>query len=382
MKKRYYKLIDKKMQWIKIKTLIILFLSFFCVQYSFSTDDIGVWPYEIKFDYETGHSNDAINIRKDVNDDVSVPEWINWAQRSGFAYIKGQSNRKIQVRFNSNCDSMHLLINFNVVSGTGFGEICNFFVANYYKLDWITLTLEGSVPNSVDIRNFTWEWEIYAISNDPAYCSDMSDYNTYHSYYTLLATPQAPMAEPWTDVLDYACDWASGQSTDAGVLSSLTSGLYNSGLDYDGFQSHYKLNPPWPNTTKTIFDLTDFLDDWNKADCQDCGMFLSIISSSLGASLTQSRRISGSFYTNLIDPLGSTYSWVQVSWVFHHVGWFNNVYDPSIRLDYDNTEYIPINKNIYNPYEIDLRYSGYFIPRDPFKLGQTDPYWDVPSEIQ
>ena len=94
MEKKKYKLIDYKMQWIQIKTLIILFLSFFYVQYSFSIDYIEVWPYEIKFNYEPGNSNDAIDIRKDVDDDIPVPEWKKDIRSEKFAYIKSQSSRK------------------------------------------------------------------------------------------------------------------------------------------------------------------------------------------------------------------------------------------------------------------------------------------------
>lgn len=64
MEKKNYKLIKDKLYRIKVKILITLSLSFICVQSSFSIDYIEVWPYEIKFNYEPGHINDALNIRK------------------------------------------------------------------------------------------------------------------------------------------------------------------------------------------------------------------------------------------------------------------------------------------------------------------------------
>jgi hypothetical protein len=388
MKKKNNKSINRRLHQKLIKILITLLLSFyFYTQFSFSTDYITVWPYEIKFDYEDGYTNDAVNIRKDFDEDIPIPEWkYNGGQEISekFAYIKGQSNRKIQVRFNSNCESMHLLINLNVISGNGFGEICNFFVVNYEKLEWITLTLNGTIPNSIGIRKFVWEWEIYAIPNDPDYCSAMSNNETDHGYYTLLVAPQDPMSEPWSCVLDYACDWASGQSTNSSVLNALTTDLYTSGLIYDGEQSHYHFDQlPYP--TKVIFDLSDFLNDWFKADCQDCAMFLSILSSSIGASLTQTRRIEGPFYLEEILSIGRPFwNWTEqgeVEWVFHHIGWLNNVYDPSVLLK-RSSPYIPIDINIDNPYKTDLHYSGDWIPKNPFRLGQTDPYFYLPTEIQ
>ena len=47
-----------------------------------------------------------------------------------------------------------------------------------------------------------------------------------HEYYTLLSSPQNPMSTPWTEVLDFSCDWASGQSTGADVAQKITEGIY------------------------------------------------------------------------------------------------------------------------------------------------------------
>jgi hypothetical protein len=276
---------------------------------------------------------------------------------------------------------MHLIINLTVSSGTGIGTVCNHFEANYTAPDWITLELDGNIPGSVGARNFTWQWSVYALPLDITnYCAATSTNSTSHTYYTLLAAPQSPMSEPWTSVLDYACDWASGESTNSNVLYYLCYNLYNSsGLDYDGGQSHYEcISYP---SQKLQFNLTDFLQEWNKADCQDVSMFLSILSGSLGANLSQTRRIQGDFTTKSIDPVESTFGWRTVSWSFHHVGWLSNIFDPCVRLN-SSSPYIPINSNIDSPYKIDLYYSGTWVPQSAFILGQTDPYWGLPTEIQ
>jgi hypothetical protein len=379
MEREHFKLISKKSKGIQAKTLIIIFLSFLCIQFTYATN-ISVWPYEIRFNYENGSTNDATAILNDYGMPITIPEWKLNDTNEKCCYIAGQTNRKIQVRFDSNCDSMQLLINLNILSGNGIGSICNLFVANYKHLEWITLTLQGTIPNTVDIRNFSWEWEVYAIPFDDAFCAALSNNTTTHSYYTLLGSPQAPMAIPWTSVLDFACDWASGQSTNSSVLYYLSYNLYNSsGLDYDASQSHYDyISYP---SQKFEFNLSDFLDEWNKADCQDMSMFLSILSSSIGASLNQTRRIQGSFSTKSIDPVGTTYSWGAITWNFHHVGWLSNIYDPCIRLN-SSTPYIPINTDINSPYKADLYNSGIWSPQSAFILGQTDPYWGLPTEIR
>jgi len=373
-------LIGSKVWYLKISTLITFLVYGFCVQDLFGTD-ISVWPNEIKFDYDrSSYTYDALTIRENASNRVTVPEWKKDVRSNKIAYIKGYSNRKIQVSFDSNCQTMHLIINLTVTGGIGIGTVCNFFVANYTKLDFITLTLDGTLLQYVGEKDFIWRWEVYAIPIGTSYCAATSINSTSHSYYVLYSNPINPMTEPWVEVLDYACDWASGQYTNSGVLSTLCHGLYHSsGLDYNGGQTHYEYIS-WPSQ-KFEFNLTRFLYEWDEADCQDMSMFLSILSSSLGASLNQTRRIQGSFTTKSICPVGPTYGWITVTWNFHHVGWLNNIYDSSIRLN-SSSPYIAVNANIDNPYKADLYNSGTWSPQNAFILGQTDPYWDVPTDIK
>ena len=144
--------------------LVIIFLLFyFSVQFSFSTIP-KVWPIEIKFDYEPGHNNDAVNIKKNRYNDVPVPEWeyIGGSEISeNFAYIKGQTSRKIKVKFGSNCDRMNLFVSASVTSGTGIEKICTFFLCDYESEEEVELTIEGTILGSVGKRTFTWKWDYY-----------------------------------------------------------------------------------------------------------------------------------------------------------------------------------------------------------------------------
>lgn len=362
--------------------LLMLFLTMFALFGNLDAQTPQIWPVEICFNYESGNTNDAVTIRKNASTEITVPEYVKDTRNESCAYIMGQSNCKIKVKFNSNNNNMNYLVRTTVISGTGIGNVCGILIAPCDLNKTITIELSGAVPGSIGKHNFTWKWEATALPINAPYCPiNCTSVNTTHTYYTLLATPQAPMSIPWSEVLDKACVWANGQNTNSSVLHSLTSRLYlNSGLDYDGNQSHYEPDN-WPYYTKFTFHLTDFLNEWNKADCQDCSMFLSILSSSIGASLTQTRRIQGSFYTKNIEPIGTTYGWITTRWSFHHVGWLNNVYDPAIKIN-QSSPYIPIDKNIENQYKTDLYSSGTWSPFSAFYLGQTDPYWGVPTEIK
>jgi hypothetical protein len=205
---------------------------------------------------------------------------------------------------------MHLIINLTIESGIGFGELCNHVVMNYEKLDWITLTLDGSIPDYVDIYDFTWEWKIYAITNESGYCSAESTNYTDHTYYTLLSTPQEPMAEPWTSVLEKACDWAAYQPDPAESVSAITDALYNSGFNYDvagGGDSYYG---SW-----TEFELSDFISDIgssNPVNCLDMAKAVTTFGNAIGCGLglatygytdfKDDNPIDGPL--NCIDPIG------------------------------------------------------------------------------
>lgn len=368
------------------KCLLMLSLTIFALIGNLDAQTPKIWPTEISFNYEGGSSNDAITIKKNASSTISAPEYIgsesSVTKNENCAYIKSQSNRKIKVKFNSNNINMNYLVKATVISGAGIGNICEMFVAPCdLNTTEFTIDIQGTIPSSVCKNTFSWKWEATALPTSSPYCPITCTYvSTTHTFYTMLATPQTPMSTPWTDVLEYACVWASGQSTNSNVLYYLCNNLYNnSGLDYDGNQSHYDyISYPFQ---KFKFNLTDFLSEWNKADCQDMSMFLSILSSSVGAYLNQTRRIQGSFSTKSIDPVGTTYGWGTTSWNFHHIGWLNNIYDPCIRLN-SSSPYIPINSNINSPYKTDLYNSGTWSPQNAFILGQTDPYWGLPTEIQ
>ena len=232
MEKRNYRLIEDKLKWSQFNILIVLFLTIFCIQSSFSIDYIDVWPYEISFNYESGNTYDAQAIKDDDWNAITAPEWKYLDDKYPFAYIKGQSNRKIRIKFDSNCDSMHLIINATITNGTGFGEICNVFVANYKKRDEIELTFDGTVPSTVGKHSYVWlVWDIYGIPKDPAYCSHLREnFLTTLYYYVLYDTPIYPESSPSTKLLDYACVWASGNSDADDVCTDI--------LD-NGFNDHY-----------------------------------------------------------------------------------------------------------------------------------------------
>ena len=301
--KRQRKIIRKS--YLHCLKLLISILSFYLSTLDVYCDAaIVIWPYEIKFNYNTSASaDDAINLAKNLNDTIEAPEFKYYVSNRAFAYIVGQSNRKIRIRFDSNCPNMkNLLINMRIENGDGFGEIYNISIAFYNRLNEIELNLSGNVPTSINKRFITLRWTIYAEPNCPGYSKGTTSRLTQHTYYTVFAEPQAPINWAWTEVLDYDYIWAGGTTTIENAVTDITDALNNSGFYYT------------PGTNfggNSFFTLSTFLSRLPDADdyfvnCLDMAHAVVTFSNALGCSLSVKKynaafnRIS----VNYIDPIG------------------------------------------------------------------------------
>lgn len=273
--------------------------------------DVTVFPDLIIFDYDsTSNSSDALTVRNATGSVADIPEYYPFDSRNNpVAYIKNQANRKIWVRFGGNYQgTVHLLLKLSVSSGNGIGTICNLFIPNYdiSSGNYKELQLAGYLPNWVGKHTFTWKWEIYAIPvNTSGYCAAWDTTYTTHTCYTVLAVPQAPMAQPWTSVLDYACVWASGQTSSSTVAEKVVQGLYNnSGFKYDvvdGGPSRYS------GKYSTSFDLRSMLSEIGGnniiVNCYDMGKSTMIFVNALGCNSNYAV-IDYFGFVNCIKPIG------------------------------------------------------------------------------
>jgi hypothetical protein len=359
---------NKSLTLIKITLLILLF---FINSASYS-QELLVEPYQIFFDYDQSSlQDDALSVSDAGGTPIAEAEWCHGDEISNPAYIKGQSNRKIKVLFDTQYYGIaHLIITLSYASGSsnGIGTICNLFVPNFDlgfgTADTLTIQFAENLPNYVGKHTFMWKWEIYAIPvGTTSYCAALNTTYTNHSFYTLLAEPKAPVAKPWTSVLDLACVWASNKITEAQVVADITTNAYNyfdQIKNYSGGGTH---------ASGTTFNLSGFFND-NWGDCQDMSAVVQVFTWMLGGTVTRVRTINDKnpfiedFYYKSIKPFGK--SWTGVGWWnFHQVGWYNNVYDACIKVNYDNPR-IPVNEDINGSYESDLHYSGDWVPKTPF----------------
>lgn len=341
------------MRWLSKFKIIIFIGCLFCINNLVYSEE---WPPDIDilyiyFNYETGYTNDAIKIKN-----IYSPEWgANYNNDFGVAYIKSQTSRKLKAQFYTDYEDLdEIAVWADKIDGTGFGDVED-GSADFNGTSYSTLALcdiMGSAPSSVGKETITWRW----------YCSYLEGYeleedfligdSQFDALYVLLAAPQSPMSEPWVEVLDYACQWASGKSTETSALTEITKKAY------DIFEEDHEYDGNYTHAPGTTFSLTDFFDeDW--ADCRDMSAVVHVFTRAIGGSSTQVRMInttssSNGFWYKPITPIGAStttgYNW----WNFHQVGWKSNVWDACLELNPNTTPRIAVDEDINDDYKDDL----------------------------
>ncbi|MBI1787477.1 MAG: hypothetical protein HYR60_07995 [Acidobacteria bacterium] len=313
----------------------------------------------IKFNHDSNSAaKDALNIRKNAAQFISVPEWRRFLsvnpEDSRAAYAVAPTQGKtiaIQVSLSAND------------AGLGFVEVR---VEHHVKARPVNFTNGQSgfvvfelidppiAHGRVGIWDVEWHWEYRLGPYHPWHHFS----TTRHRFYVVLDTPTAPWKQapynmgntqmPWTDVLDYACRWAAGATSTEMAAALVTQSVYALGpgvVTYDcpgGGSSHYS----WGN-----FDCTAFLDRLHGGvgngvyiNCSDCATIVSTFANSLGCDLWQSRMGWG-FALNELLAIGSNVWQTACGWggfSYHEVAWEaactanDDVFDACLRVDGDS----------------------------------------------
>jgi hypothetical protein len=253
------------------------------------------------------------------------------------------------------------------------------------QTEWETFELENlRLWNvGVGIHTTTWRWQYRAKSNDP-----WTDFDTSsHRIYVLLALPTDPWKQipfdptnrqlPWTDVLDYACQWALGKTNRDAAATAVTwrlNGLGPALIEYDcpgGGSTHYA----WGG-----FNCTAFLDrlhggpgNGQYVNCTDCATFTSTFANILGCDLWQSQ-MGYDFGLNPIRAIGAGAwypgcpEWLIPGFTYHEVAWkgaclqTDRIFDACLEVDGDvdpttapHTPLLPTNMLFGSPGSGDYR---------------------------
>jgi hypothetical protein len=291
----------------------------------------------IKFNHSSGDAGDGITIK-----DVNVPEWTIYGHNKPAAYKKS-TNVTIMAKFKVSPTSI-TSAKIRAITSDGIlgnlGEQTVSFsngVSNY-----VTFTPSSSTPASVNEGTISWQWKAKNLNGQTT-----SEYyinsSGWHKIYTVLDTPTAPMAEPWTEVLDKACIWASGEMSKSGAAGKVVDSIFSSGYQYDNVNGDARYYDP----DDSKFKLTTCLSEWgisHNINCWDCSNMTCIFSNALGCGLNRYYITkNGGFYLNYIKPIGIERDWTndpftapgRQGFALHWTGW-SEIYDACLQVDDDS----------------------------------------------
>jgi len=315
----------------------------------------------ITFNHDPGAAtHDALNIRRNANQTVHVPEWRR------FISVNPEDSPAVYAIAATKGNPVTILVSLRSTDpGMAFVEVrvehhVKARAVNFVNGSTGAVAFELIDPPAahgyVGIRDVTWHWE-YRLG--PHHAWHPFD-TTRHRIYTVLAVPTAPWQQaplntqlPWTDVLDYACRWAEGATSADMAAALVTQAVYALGpsvVTYDcpgGGSSHYS----FPN-----FDCTQFVERLRGGigngiyvNCSDCATIVASFADVLGCDLWQSRMGFG-FALNELLAIGSNVWQTACGWPgfsYHEVAWEaactanDDVYDACLRVDGDSDPTAP-----------------------------------------
>jgi hypothetical protein len=288
---------------------------------------------EVMFNHDpSSATNDALNIRRNETDFVTVPEWrrgiTTTPEDSPAAYaIEETRGKTITIRARFSCAEggtpelevraldarldpargfqlkeqgpVGWLLRYHLrnLAGNVLGEVAAKSVpACRGETGFVTFELKDVRIWDVGVgaHDVAWRWQ-YRLPPD----GDWTGFDTSaHRIYTVLKTPEPPWQQqhyepsntllPWADALDRACAWAAG-AKDADAAAELVTRAAN---DLGAGLLHYTGDNQY--TDSRHFDCQAFLDrlggkvgNGSCVNCDDCAAIVYTFSNILGCSLTR-----------------------------------------------------------------------------------------------
>lgn len=336
---------------------------------------MGIILEAIKFNHDPNSATtDALNIRKNAAQPVSVPEWQRGISANPEDSLAAYSIHDtqghvitIQAKFSRTAPNIStaeiraidpavyppppqgclgwliaLLRAFlRALFGNVLGEVKARQVTlqpngqtNFETFELVNVRLWTA---GVGIRNTEWRWQ-YRLAPKTRW----QDFATsHHKIYSVLEIPKSPWQQtpfqpgntqlPWTEVLDYACRWAVLAGTLDDAAARVTRGVNNLGpspIEYDcpgGGSTHYAQGSF--NCTAFLERLRGGIGNGQYVNCTDCATFVSTFANILGCDLWQSRMGWGfalnpllGIGSNVWQPACLNQGWLG-SFSYHEVAW-------------------------------------------------------------
>jgi hypothetical protein len=352
----------------------------------------------IKFNHDpTSATTDAFNIRKNETQPVTVPEWrrgisVN-PEDSPAAYSRDLiTNNTLTIKAKFTCtDKTVTKIWVQALDGrlnplrSGHGSRFSRFVLKLLRpflrralpVNVLGKVLMTEVPLNkgqskfvlfklkdvkisdagVSVSDIIWHWQF---SLDSHTWTDFATSNpTQHRIYTVLKMPTRPWQPdssdssntqvPWTEVLDYACHWATAAIDVDEAATLVTRSVNDLGQGLVHYDNPHSGSTFFTNDSPDCFDCTDLLlllsgrrnRQGSGVNCDDCAAIVATFANILGCDLYEGE-MERDFPLNPHRLIGPSDRQTD-SFSYHTVAWKGNcgeddeLFDACVQLDSDET---------------------------------------------
>lgn len=322
----------------------------------------------IKFDYDpTATATDALSLRRNHSTAVPAVQWtkgMSKAEESPAAYAISRTSGKtvtLQASFAVNVEATSVQV--KAEGGGVLGAIDPFTVSvkegKSHPL-YVTIPLNHHTLGSAGVQrqDIQWNWSYQLPGGSWAPLA-----TTSHRIYVLLATPTGPWQQPpsavaaqlpWTEVLDFSCQWAAGATDAAAAEAAVTRAVNGAiGLRYDtkAGASKYTVGSGYENAflcTQFLSFLRGGAGQGPVVNCTDCASIVTAFANSVGcdlhASLMYPDPPGAGFACNMIKAIGYTdwafpFGTTSGGFSYHEVAWTgagsytDPLYDACLQVD-------------------------------------------------
>lgn len=300
----------------------------------------------LAFDYDpTGEAVDALTIRRNFSVSISSPEWTKGttgaaAARCAYAIsaIAGKTPT-IQATFTISAATTQT-VEIQATGGGILGAIdptAINFSGGGPVTQTLSLTHQTLAGGGVQRQDVSWVWQ-YRVAGG----SWTTITTTNHRVYVLMCVPRLPWQQganrlnlqlPWTDVLDYACQWAAGATSQDTAMSLITTKVNQGiGLQYDVVNGASKYTDNVPSQSFLCTQFLAYLStgggNGKVVNCTDCATLVTSFANILGCNVFASTMADemppkNGFACNQILAIGYT-TWkppFQGNFSYHEVAW-------------------------------------------------------------
>jgi len=297
---------------------------------------------ELRLNHDTTASNaDALNIRVNFAQGMTLPEWnagppANARPAAAYTFAAGATGPVILAKFeriSPATKSVTIRAVANAPAANFLGTIPPTVIPfdGSDQTNLIPLAPRDVVLAAVGRHDDVWKWQ-YQTSTG----TWLDFAQTVLRIYCVMDEPQSPWTQslgdptqlPWAEVLDYACDWASGETTTEGVARRVTEAVFDLGRNEILRYATKEGGPSFAEFEPYQFNCGLFLQTLNnppawptRVNCIDCSSIISTFANALGCDLKQGT-LGCSFRPNRILLIGLKKTTVfSVSFRYHELAW-------------------------------------------------------------